>query len=189
MSKSDYLKDRHDKVNQQYDEYFDSPEQNIVQSIGQYVEQGPKTFPILFPWGTSPISAGPYREKPDTQPGIKLAKEIDLPFMVDCPIRDFSVPNPKLIESALASTIVLMKGGIVPYAGCWGGKGRTGLFLALLLKVAHLSTTKWYQRKPSDYVAGIRNLYSIHAVETKEQEKFVRDFDATWLVKMVKAIK
>lgn len=189
MSRSKYLNDRHNRVNRQYDEYFDLPEQNTVQSIGQYFEQKPKTFAILFPWGTCPISAGPYKEKPPTQPGIKLAAELDLPFMVDCPIKDFSVPNPKLIESALISTIVLMKGGIVPYVGCWGGKGRTGMFLALLIKVAHRATTRWWQRHPSDYVAGIRNLYSHHAVETKEQEKFVRDFDVSWLVKATKAFK
>lgn len=160
-----------------------------VQSIGQYYEQEPKAFAILFPWGTCPISAGPYRSKPKTQPGIKLAGEFDLPCIVDCPIKDFGVPNPKLIESSLLSTIVLMKGGIVPYVGCWGGKGRTGLFLALLLKVAHKATTRWWQPKASDYVAGIRNLYSKEAVETQEQEAFVRDFDVIWLVRNVKHMK
>lgn len=174
------------------EEIRDHPEtlkRTNVQSIGQYYEQKSKVFSILFPWGTRPIAAGPYRDKPLDQPGIKLAAEITLPCMIDCPIKDFGVPNPKLIESALLSTIVLMKGGIVPYVGCWGGKGRTGLFLALLLRVAHRATTRWWQRHPSDYVAGIRNLYSIHAVETQEQEDFVRDFDVSWLVKAVKRLK
>lgn len=173
----------------EYDEYFELPEQNIVQSIGQYAEQRPKTFAILFPWGTCPISAGPYREKPKDQMGVKLAAEIEASFVISCPIKDFQVPNPKLIERALLGTIVLMRGGIVPYVGCYGGKGRTGLFLALLLRVAHRATTRWWQRHPSDYVFGIRHLYSYHAVETKEQEKFIRDFDVSRLVQAAKALK
>lgn len=189
MSRIDWKKNRRERLNRFSDDYFSAPESATVQSIGQYYEQEPKVFSILFPWGTRPIAAGPYRDKPHEQPGIKLAAEINARCIVDCPIKDFGVPDPKLIESALLSTMTLMRGGIVPYVGCWGGKGRTGLFLALMLKVSYQLCRRFWHSREIDYVAGIRNLYSIHAVETQDQEDFVRDFDVSWLVKEAKRLK
>ncbi len=194
MSKSDYRKDRIEKVNQHLDEYYIDEDwfaggSEDVQSIGQYRDQTPKVFALRFPWGTRPIAAGPYRSKPSNQPGVKLAAEFDLPYMVDCPIKDFGVPEPKIVEDALYATILMMRRGTVPYVGCFGGKGRTGLFLALMLKVSYKACRRFWHSKEIDYVAGIRNLYSDHAVETQEQADFVRDFDVRALVKAVKRIK
>lgn len=162
---------------------------STVQSIGRGPTNESKAFGILFPWGVAPIMAGPYSEKPKDSPGIKLAAEMDAPYMVDCPIKDFGTPNPKLIESALLSTIVLMKGGLIPFVGCGWGRGRTGLFLALLIKAAHYSTRPWWDFRVVDYVGMTRCLYRPEAVETKEQEEFVRNFDVKRLAKIVRGYK
>jgi len=160
-----------------------------VQSIGRIPTNEAKSFGILFPWGVAPIMAGPYSEKPKDSPGIKLAAEMKAPYMVDCPIKDFGIPNSKMIESALLSTIVLMKGGLIPFVGCGWGRGRTGLFLALLIKVAHQSTRHWWEFRKVDYVGMTRRKYRPEAVETKQQEQFVRDFDAKRLVRIVRRYK
>jgi len=55
------------------------------------------------------------------------------------------------------------------YIGCMGGWGRTGLFMALLAKATGIS----------DPVAFIREYYTPHAVETKEQQDYVANFDVS----------
>ena len=55
--------------------------------------------------------------------------------------------------------------------GCLGGQGRTGLFLALLAKV-------WGIADPVKYV---RRVYLRRAVETRDQEEWVADFEASGL--------
>jgi len=159
-----------------------------VQSIGHPAVET-IAFGILFPWGVSPVMAGPYSEKPKDSPGIKLAAEMKAKYMVDCPIKDFGIPNTKLVESALLSTIVLMKGGLIPFVGCGWGRGRTGLFVALLIKVAHESTRRWWDFRTVDYVSKARAMYRPEAVETKAQEEFVRDFDVKRLAKIVRSYK
>ena len=53
------------------------------------------------------------------------------------------------------------------YVGCMGGWGRTGLFLALLAKVCGEETPILY----------VRTHYTPRAVETREQQEYVDNFD------------
>jgi hypothetical protein len=84
------------------------------------------------------------------------------------PIHDFEVPeNEADVDAAIEETLGALLAGKRVYVGCMGGWGRTGLFLALLAK------TCGYE----DPIAYVRANYTPRAVETKEQEAFVRSFD------------
>lgn len=86
------------------------------------------------------------------------------------PIADFSVPAetsyPVMLEGITDTVAAAMAGKFV-YVGCMGGWGRTGLFLCLLAKAAGIK----------DPIAFIRANYTPHAVETKSQEAYVKNFD------------
>lgn len=90
---------------------------------------------------------------------------------------DFGVPsNPRRVQTALRSIFKAVLNGRPVYVGCGWGRGRTGLILALLAKAcgAH------------DPVQYVRENYLPLAVETKEQEKFVAEFDVgdlPWLLR------
>lgn len=134
-----------------------------------------------MPFGFYDIVAGPYGEKPVVYPGVKLAAELDDPCAIDLPIKDFSVPDPKALERALYATMVLMWSGATPYVGCMGGKGRTGVFLGVLAKVALRSTRSAWRLLYPDPVKWIRERYRSEACETSEQQEYVRKFDTRWL--------
>ncbi len=84
------------------------------------------------------------------------------------PIRDFSVPKVEQVEETLLKIAYAIGRGRKVYIGCMGGRGRTGLFMACLLKAAGVK---------DDPVGQARLRYSSHAVETKEQEAWVRDWN------------
>lgn len=119
------------------------------------------------------ISAGPYYDKPDAMFGVKLAGEINEPCDISIPVKDFGVPSDdKVVREALKKVISKLALREPVYVGCMGGKGRTGLFLALLAKALG---------KP-DPIGYVRAHYDPHAVETKAQEEYVKKFDVTPLV-------
>lgn len=124
----------------------------------------PATFGRYFE-----VYGGPYRAKPAEYVGVKLALEIDADCTVNLPIRDFCTPNPQMAQTALVKIVQLIAQGHPVYLGCMGGKGRTGLMLALLAKA-------WGISDPIEYV---RTFYYAHAVETKEQERFVMQLPIT----------
>lgn len=100
---------------------------------------------------------------------VRAEREPDI-YNVRVPIRDFSVPQPEQREemvSALKQTIEAAMQGKLVYVGCAGGWGRTGLFLALLAKALDVK----------DPVRFVRSTYTSHAVETKPQENYVKNFD------------
>ena len=130
--------------------------------------QQPRVNPFIKLPSGHRIYGGSFFVAPD--PGcdyfttINLMAERDLPADVHIPIRDYSIPsNPgeliKVFEFILADTKDV-------YVGCWGGVGRTGLFMASLLR---------YLGDP-DPIATVRAQYNAHAVETEEQAQFVADF-------------
>ena len=121
-------------------------------------------------WMSLVIVGGPYLryvEGEDTF-GVCLREVEPSYYDVWLPIEDFSVPtDDDDTRTALVETLAAALGGKQVYAGCMGGWGRTGLFLSLLAKAAGVAS-------PIEYV---RKHYTPHAVETAQQETFVKTFD------------
>lgn len=126
----------------------------------------PGKIELKFRWRTVTVFGGPFRDKPRHMAGVKLqpTHENPEPCDVHCPIRDFGVPDEDVAHAALRQALRLM---LVErrtlYVGCMGGTGRTGLFLGLLLKVAG-------SKNP---LKDVRATYKAHAVETRDQERFL----------------
>lgn len=129
--------------------------------------QEPLFMPLPFGGGSVRVYGGPYYYRPLSMTGVKLAQEINLPCDINLPIADYSIPRPDLARRALLASIDALERGESLYVGCMGGKGRTGLFMALLAKAAGVE-------HPIEHV---RSTYFEHAVETLEQERFVKAFD------------
>jgi hypothetical protein len=115
------------------------------------------------------VTGGPFHDCPKTMKGVKMAKEIQAVCAVDIPTADFKTPDRLLLYRGLHKALDLILAGEPVYVGCMGGKGRTGLFLAVLAKAFGI-------KKPVEFV---REHYYAHAVETKEQYEFVRKFTIT----------
>jgi len=114
------------------------------------------------------VVGGPYKERPNTYVGVKLAEEINRPCDVNIPTVDFDVPPKAVLDAGLAQAVTLLLAGEPLYVGCMGGKGRTGLFMAVLAKVLGVVN-------PVEYV---RAEYYAHAVETKSQYAYVTEYEA-----------
>lgn len=103
---------------------------------------------------------------------VSLREEEPTGYDVWLPIHDFGVPeDDEAVRDALKAVLEAMLLGRRVYVGCAGGIGRTGMFLALLAKVAGAKYP----------VAAVREGYARQAVETREQEKYVRNFDVSGL--------
>lgn len=122
------------------------------------------------------VTGGPYDAYPGRLDafGVCVRAERAPPgrYDVHLPIPDFSVPtDTKRVEIALYETFTAALDGHPIYVGCMGGWGRTGLFLALMAKVAGYA----------DPVLYVRENYSEKAVETIAQAKYVENFDVSWV--------
>jgi hypothetical protein len=115
------------------------------------------------------VTGGPFFDCPKTMVGVKMAKEIRQTCAVDIPTEDFKTPDRKVLTSGLDKALNLLLDGEPLYVGCMGGKGRTGLFMAVLAKAFGV-------KNPVEYV---RKHYYAHAVETKDQYAFVERFPIT----------
>jgi len=115
------------------------------------------------------VTGGPFHECPPNMQGVKMAKEIKQACAVDIPTADFQTPDRLVLYRGLHKALDLVLAGEPLYVGCMGGKGRTGLFLAVLVKAFGV-------KKPVEFV---RANYYAHAVETDEQMAFVRKFTIT----------
>ncbi len=162
-------------------------ESDVGQSAGADAEKSPRagegkvwvpgaeirpwSLPLEHEGQTFVVYGGPYFAMPQGFFGIKLAAELNLPCQINLPIRDYSIPSAPAAQAALESCVEALFAGEKVYAGCYGGKGRTGLFLALLAK-------SFGAEEPIAYV---RELYHPHAVETAGQADFVRRFDVSGL--------
>lgn len=112
------------------------------------------------------IYGGPYKNKPEGLLGVKMAQEIRAAAAISIPTRDFSVPDRGVLDTGMGTAVRLILAGHPLYVGCMGGRGRTGLFLALLAKAFGV-------KDPVEYV---RSHYYSHAVETEEQYEFVKQY-------------
>lgn len=139
------------------------------------------SLPLPLPLGRNfMVFGGPYRKRPLNTFGVKMAVEINEPCEVNVPVRDFSVPGYEQALDGLRKTLRAVTVGEAVYVGCMGGIGRTGLMMALLAKAWGIN----------DPVAYVRQHYIPHAVETNDQQKFIKDFvipsDIQWMVRMSK---
>lgn len=143
--------------------------------------------------GTLPVDSmsflvygGPFRKFKSGQRrlvGVRMAEELDGPADIVIPTEDFSVPEVSVMQKGINSALLHALSGYDIYAGCMGGTGRTGTFMACLAKCV----SDWNESKGfpglGDPVAYVRNTYRSHAVETKEQESYCRTFDTVSVVK------
>jgi len=117
------------------------------------------------------IGAGSYVLRPAGTIGIKLAREIDESASARVDLYDMSAPEDPLTDWQLRGALLLalysLSRGRGVYVGCMGGYGRTGLFLACLVKCLGVD----------DPVGYVRAHYHGRAVETDEQLDYVAEFD------------
>lgn len=137
------------------------------------------------------VYGGPYRQYTPGQRrlvGVKMAEEIDAVHDISIPTKDFSVPRVNDMQMGLIEAFQCIYEGNDIYVGCMGGIGRTGLFIGCMLKALH-------DFEPSDCLEGeskfdpvtmTRALYAGHAIETDEQMAYVREFDTTPIVSILK---
>lgn len=107
--------------------------------------------------------------------GVKMAIEINTPCDVSIPTADFYIPNKAAFNAGMIQAVKLMREGKDLYVGCMGGIGRTGLFMAVLVKAMNEVNCV----DDDDPIRRVRYYYNEHAVETPAQIKFVRDFDVS----------
>lgn len=143
------------------------------------------------------LYGGPFRKYvPGTRRliGVKMAAEIDHPHDVSVPTEDYSIPDADDMTAGLIEALRAMKNGNDVYVGCMGGIGRTGLFMGCMAKVmADWETSGSSDDGPdstldhtlADPVAWVRANYIPHAIETKQQQAFVREFDSAPVLRWV----
>lgn len=119
-----------------------------------------------------------YRQGTRRLIGVKMAEEINHPHEISIPTEDFSVPSETDMAIGILASLKFMLEGSDIYAGCMGGIGRTGLFMGCMAKVCldyHGGEYMGY----NDPVKLVRGEYKSHAIETSEQQAFVRNFDTS----------
>lgn len=131
------------------------------------------------------LYGGPYRKfEVGTRRllGLKMAAEINHPHDISVPTEDFSVPHPEDVSRGIIKVIEGFANGKDTYVGCMGGVGRTGLFMGCMVKCLN----DYYEAHDlpgvGDPVAYVRAKYIPHAIETQEQQAFVRGFDSERVV-------
>jgi len=151
------------------------------------------------------VMGGPYRDRPKGIRGVKLAKEINAAADVVLDIPDFGVPRMDALNDPLYKALRILEEDGVIYVGCMGGIGRTGMFMALLIKClgslayhrARASLWGRIKMKFGNYPANldiakqcaypieyVREHYLGHAIETESQEQLIADFSADDLIKV-----
>ena len=138
--------------------------------------------PIFVVLGTIQgcIYGGPFRQHESTRRlfSINMAKEISNPADFHIPTEDYSVPSVEDMQEGIVAALRALKEGNDIYVGCMGGIGRTGLFMGCFAKVMQDCAAAGLVPclDPGDPVLWVREKYKSHAIETTEQEEFVRGF-------------
>ena len=122
---------------------------------------------MVLPFGKAYrlIHGGGYHHRPTNMFGVKMAKEINAPCDVDIPTVDFSIPPEQAMRDGIKKTLWQITLNKPVLVGCYGGIGRTGLFLGVLVRVLG-------EKDPVKYV---REHYYAHAIETQQQQDFVNN--------------
>jgi hypothetical protein len=112
-----------------------------------------------------------------------MAREIEWQANVYVDTDDFSVPEVSDLKKGILRALMAMINEEDVYAGCMGGIGRTGIFLAALAKVQiEYRKSKHRAGRGEDPVLYVRKHFIPHAVETAQQEKFIADLDVSDIV-------
>ncbi len=130
---------------------------------------GFRRFGFHYKGKTLRIYAGPYAQRPSQRVyGVcldaNMARQFDHDYFLDWP--DFGIPQMKDLDEAVDHIMDILRVERAVYVGCLGGIGRTGTFLACLVKRAGME----------DPIKFVRGSYLKGAVETKAQEAFVDAF-------------
>lgn len=129
------------------------------------------------------VYGGPYRQCPSYMFGVKMAVEINETCDVDIPTEDFSVPKVSDLRKGVVKALMASMTGQTVYAGCMGGIGRTGIFLAAMAKVQiEYRKSKHRAGRGEDPVLYVRKHFIPHAVETQQQKDYIELFDVTSIV-------
>lgn len=136
---------------------------------------------IPFGKGNVLLAGGPYRKRPSELAGVKMAEEIDAPWDVSIPTRDFSVPDQADMIRGLWQSLWILRRRKALYVGCMGGVGRTGLFMAVMYRL--LTGVEG-----EGAIIKVRAEYKPHAVETDEQKRWVSEFEFPWWLRAARTI-
>jgi len=122
--------------------------------------------------------------------GVKMAAEIMHAHDISIPTEDFSVPDESDMQEGMISALGLMMEGNDIYVGCMGGIGRTGLFMGCMAKLMQDCANVGYDPvlNTGDPVLWVRGNYMGHAIETEEQQEFVRNFDTAPVLAYLEAV-
>ena len=132
------------------------------------------------------VYGGPYRNRPDDMFGVKMAQEIQGVYNVSIPTPDYGTPAASDVRFGVILALMAMINGEEVYAGCMGGIGRTGLFLGILAKVQiEYRRSKHRKGRGEDPIEYVREHFIPHAIETKGQEEFIRDFDVSGIIEWI----
>lgn len=126
-------------------------------------------FEVALPGGTLRLIGGPFEALPPGCFSVCLEVRAANAWLADVrlPTADFGLPEPAALRDALSRTVAAWREqpGRPVFVGCRAGLGRTGLFLACLLREAGFA---------GDALAEVRRRYHPHAAETPEQERVAR---------------
>jgi protein-tyrosine phosphatase len=131
---------------------------------------------VTFPDG-SRVRASPLRERVVDDPERAFGLYLDARWEPSWPAEvidweDFGLPRDgEAAALAIAAAFSRARSGELVEVGCAGGLGRTGTVLACFAVLAGVPV--------GEAVEWVRGAYDAHAVETPEQEKWVRWFAAT----------
>jgi Tyrosine phosphatase family len=123
-----------------------------------------RTLPLSIGFAQRVVFGGAYYDKPHGFVGVKLAPEVMADAMIELPIVDFSVPRDlNRVNEVVWAVLNHVARKDAVYVGCMGGRGRTGLFFALLTKAVG----------EPDPIGYVRGNYYCKAIETEAQERYV----------------
>lgn len=131
---------------------------------------------VVFPDGTE-VDARGLRERREDAPDRDFGLYMDSRWAPTWPAElidweDFGLPaDPERAAVQIRGAFERARAGARVEVGCAGGLGRTGTVLGCMAILAGVS--------PGEAVSWVRHNYDPRAVETREQERFVREFPAS----------
>lgn len=131
------------------------------------------TMELTFPGGTR-VRASSIFERDESDESRDFGLYLDERWEPTWPAdvvawADFGLPrDPTSAARQIEEAFTRARQGQIVEVGCFGGLGRTGTVLACMAVLAGVD--------PAEAVTWVRQNYNVHAVETPEQEAWVRWF-------------